>query len=82
MRGIKAGNFLMYRNSQVCLICNITSNGSDAPASITGIDSNNQVHEGPVSDWSSVIGKTEEMLKFSDNVFRNILQGKEVKAKG
>ncbi len=82
MRGIKVGNFLMYRNSQVCLICSITSNGSDAPTSIKGIDSNNMIHEGPVSDWSSVIGHTEAMLKFGDNVFKNILQNKEAKAKG
>ena len=82
MRGIKVGNFLMYRNSQVCLVCNITSNGNNAPASITGIDSNNMLHEGPVSDWSSVIGKADELLKFGDDVFKNILQSKEVKAKG
>ncbi len=82
MKGIKVGNFLMYRNSLVCLICNITSNGNDAPTSITGIDSNNLLHEGPVSDWSSVIGHTDAMLRFGDNVFRNILQSKEAKAKG
>lgn len=82
MKGIKVGNFLLYRNSQVCLICNITSNGSDAPTRITGIDSNNMLREGPVSDWSSVIGHTDAMLKFGDDVFKNILQGKEAKAKG
>lgn len=79
MRGIKTGNFLMYRNSQICLICNITSNGSNAPVSIMGIDCNNQMHEGPVSDWSTIIGKSEQLQKFSDSVFNNILQGKQTK---
>ena len=82
MRGIKVGNFLMYRNSQVCLICNITSNGANAPASITGIDSSSQLHEGPVSDWSTVIGKGDALHQFGNDVFRNILQSKEAKAKG
>ena len=72
----------MYRNSQVCLICSITSTGSDAPTRITGIDSNNMLHEGPVGDWSSVIGHPDALLKFGDEVFKNILQGKEAKTKG
>ena len=80
MRGIKTGNFLMYRNSQICLICNITSNGANVPISIMGIDCNNQMHEGPISDWSTIIGKSEHLKEFSDSVFNNILQGKEIKS--
>lgn len=74
MRGIKTGNFLMYRNSQVCVICKITSNGNNTPTCITGMDSNRQLHQGPAGDWSPIMGRHEELLKFSDGMLGGILQ--------
>lgn len=79
MRGIKAGNFLMYRNSHVCVICKITSNGTDTPTCITGMDSSRQLHQGPASDWTPVMGKQDELLKFSDGILGCILQERESK---
>ena len=79
MRGIKAGNFLMYRNSQVCVICSITSNGNDTPTCITGMDSKRQLHQGPVGDWSSIMGREDELLKFSNGMLDEILLRRESK---
>ena len=80
MRGIKVGNFLMYRKSQVCVICNIISDGRTATC-IMGVDSKNRVYQGPASDWSSIIGREKELLEFRDSVFNNILHSKQVKIK-
>lgn len=74
MRGIKAGNFLMYRNSQVCVICKITSNGNNTPTCITGMDCKRQLHQGPPGDWSPIMGKQDELLKFSDGILGGILK--------
>ena len=77
MRGIKVGNLLMYRNSYICLISRIISNGENSPAVIVGIDSNLQRHEGSIGEWSTVIGRREELGRFCSCVSDKILQGKE-----
>lgn len=76
------GNFMMYRNSHICLICNIISNSKDAPASIVGIDGENRIHSGPAEDWSCIIGSGEALRRFGDNVLDNILRLRGIKAKG
>ncbi len=82
MRGIKVGNFLMYRNSQICLVREIISTDNGAPACIVGIDSNNNICKGPATEWTSVIGKADRLRSFSDKVLDNIIRLKRVKAKG
>lgn len=82
MRGIKVGNFLMYRNSQICLVREINSTDNGAPACIVGVDSNNNICKGTAAEWSSVIGKANQLRNFSDNVLDNIIRLKRVKAKG
>lgn len=82
MRGIKVGNFMMYRKSYICLICNIISNNKDTPACIVGIDGENRIHKGPAEEWTSIIGKGEALYKFGDNVLGNILRLRGTKAKG
>ena len=79
MRGIKVGNFLMFRNSHICLICNIVSNGDNTPAIIMGIDSNLKKYEGTPDDWSTVIGKGEELKEFSNAVLNKNIKGKQSK---
>jgi len=79
MRGIKVGNFLMFRNAHICLICNIISNGDNTPAIIIGIDSNLKKYEGRSDDWSTIIGKGEELKEFSNAVFDKIIKVKQAK---
>ena len=82
MRGIKVGNFLLYRNSLVCLVSGISSAENNSPVYITGIDSKREVHTAPSGEWSSIMGRTNELQKFGDDVFNNFLQEKQAKAKG
>ncbi len=82
MRGIKVGNFLMYRNSYICLICNIISNSNNIPACIVGIDGENRIHKGPAEEWSCILGNKEALHKFSDTVLDNILRIRGGNAKG
>jgi hypothetical protein len=81
MRGIKVGNLMIFRKSQICLICNIISNNNGEPACIVGIDAQSRIHKGTAQEWSCIIGKSEELRKFGDNILDNILHQREIKAK-
>ena len=69
---------MIYRNSEICLISRIISNNNSTPAIIVGIDSNFVRHQGPIGDWSTIIGKREELGKFCCCVSDKILQEKEI----
>ena len=79
MRGIKAGNFMVYRNSLVCVICRINSDTQNNTIRITGMDSNGNLHTGTDSDWSSVMGRKEDLKEFSSRILGGILDGKKTK---
>lgn len=80
MRGIKVGNFLTYKNSIVCIVSNI-SEGEGENKIITGRDSNNNIHQGPQSQWSTVILNAAALKTFTDDIFNNIISYRVSKAR-
>lgn len=70
---------MMFRNLHICVVCSIRSNGKNTPACITGIDSSRQLHSGPASDWSPIMGKADQLRKFSDRILEGRIHAGESK---
>lgn len=62
---------MMYRKSEICVVCSISSDGKNSPVCITGIDSRNRLHTGPAGEWSSVMGSRESIAGFYMNTASN-----------